>query len=37
MTHAILAPALEGFSPTSEMPEVAEGQALVEHLGPMGR
>ena len=30
--HDVLAPALEGFSPTSEMPEVAEGQALMERL-----
>ena len=27
--HAILAPALEGFSPTPEMPEIAEAQALL--------
>jgi hypothetical protein len=27
--HAILAPALEGFSPTPEMPEIADGQALL--------
>ena len=27
---AILAPALEGFSPTPEMPEIAEAQALLE-------
>jgi adenylate cyclase len=26
--HAVLAPALEGFSPTPEMPEIAEAQAL---------
>ena len=26
--HAILSPALEGFSPTAEMPEIAEAQAL---------
>ena len=26
--HAVLAPALEGFSPTTEMPEIAEAQAL---------
>jgi predicted ATPase len=26
--HAILTPALEGFSPTPEMPEIAEAQAL---------
>jgi tetratricopeptide (TPR) repeat protein len=30
--HAVLAPALEGFSPTPEMPEIAEAQALLEHL-----
>jgi hypothetical protein len=27
--RAILAPALEGFSPTPEMPEIAEAQALL--------
>ena len=27
--HAILAPALEGFVPTAEMPEIAEAQALL--------
>ena len=30
--HAVLAPALEGFSPTSEMPEMAEAQALLAAL-----
>jgi len=30
--HAILAPALEGFSPTPEMPEIAEAQALLGAL-----
>ena len=30
--HAALAPALEGFSPTPEMPEIAEAQALMERL-----
>jgi predicted ATPase len=30
--HAILAPALEGFSPTPEMREIAEAQALLEQL-----
>ena len=30
--HAVLAPALEGFSPTPEMPEIAEAQALIERL-----
>ena len=27
--HAVLAPALEGFSPTPEMPEIAEAQGLL--------
>ena len=27
--HAVLAPALEGFSPTPEMPEISEAQALL--------
>jgi predicted ATPase len=30
--HAVLTPALEGFSPTPEMPEIAESQALLESL-----
>jgi tetratricopeptide (TPR) repeat protein len=30
--HAVLAPALEGFSPTAEMPEIAEAQALLGRL-----
>jgi predicted ATPase len=30
--YAVLAPALEGFSPTPEMPEIAEAQALLEQL-----
>jgi predicted ATPase len=30
--RAVLAPALEGFSPTPEMPEIAEAQALIERL-----
>ena len=30
--HAILAPALEGFLPTPEMPEIAEAQALLAAL-----
>jgi class 3 adenylate cyclase/predicted ATPase len=30
--HAVLAPALEGFTPTAEMPEIAEAQALLERL-----
>jgi hypothetical protein len=27
--QAVLSPALEGFSPTPEMPEIAEAQALL--------
>ena len=30
--HAVLAPALEGFSPTPEMPEIAEADALLAAL-----
>jgi predicted ATPase len=30
--HAVLEPALEGFSPTPELPEIAEAQALLESL-----
>jgi predicted ATPase len=30
--HAVLAPTLEGFSPTLEMPEIAEAEALAERL-----
>jgi len=30
--HVVLAPALEGFSPTPEMPEIAEAQALLGEL-----
>jgi class 3 adenylate cyclase/predicted ATPase len=30
--HAILAPALEGFAPTPEMPQIAEAQALLVTL-----
>ena len=30
--HAVLSPALEGFSPTSEMPEIAEAAALLVTL-----
>ena len=30
--QAILTPALEGFSPTPEMPEIAEAQALLGRL-----
>jgi len=34
--RAVLAPALEGFSPTPEMPEVAEAQAPLESLARNG-
>jgi predicted ATPase len=30
--HAVLAPALEGFAPTPEMPAIAEAQALLESV-----
>jgi hypothetical protein len=30
--HAVLAPALEGFAPTAQMPEIAEAQALLTAL-----
>ena len=30
--HAVLAPALEGFSPTPEFPEIAEAHALLATL-----
>jgi predicted ATPase len=30
--HAVLAPALEGFSPTPEMPVIAKAQTLLERL-----
>ena len=30
--HAVLAPALEGFAPTPEFPEIAEAQALLAAL-----
>ena len=30
--HAVLAPVLEGFSPTPELPEIAEAQALLDAL-----
>jgi hypothetical protein len=29
---AVLAPAVEGFSPTPEMPEIAEAQVLLQRL-----
>jgi predicted ATPase len=34
--YAVLAPALEGFTPTPEMPEIAEAQALLEGLAHGG-
>ena len=34
--RTVLAPALEGFSPTPEMPEIAEAQALLQHLAREG-
>jgi predicted ATPase len=34
--RSVLAPALEGFSPTPEMPEIAEAQALLESLARGG-
>jgi class 3 adenylate cyclase/predicted ATPase len=33
--HAVLLPALEGFAPTPEMPEIAEAQALIAALAPL--
>jgi predicted ATPase len=35
--HAVLAPAAEGFSPTPEMPEISEAQALLSALAEMGQ
>jgi predicted ATPase len=35
--HAVLAPTLEGFSPTPEMPEIAEAQTLLTALAKMGQ
>jgi adenylate cyclase len=34
--YSVLAPALEGFAPTPEMPEIAEAQALLQHLARGG-
>jgi hypothetical protein len=34
--HAVLALALEGFTPTPEMPEIGEAQALLESLARSG-
>jgi len=30
--HAVLAPSLEGFSPTPELPQIAEAQALLAEI-----
>jgi predicted ATPase len=35
--HAVLAPAVEGFLPTPEMPEIAEAQTLLAALAEMGQ
>jgi predicted ATPase len=35
--YAVLAPALEGFPPTAEMPEIAEAQTLLTALAEMGQ
>jgi predicted ATPase len=35
--HSVLAPALEGFSPTPEMPEVAEAQTLLVAIEAVAR
>jgi len=32
--HAVLAPAVEGFPPTQQFPELSEAQALLAALGP---
>jgi predicted ATPase len=34
--HAVLAPALDGFAPTKEMPEIAEAHALLAALDNAG-
>ena len=34
--YAVLAPTLEGFTPTPEMPEIAEAAALLESLARAG-
>jgi predicted ATPase len=34
--HAVIAPGLEGFALTSEMPEIAEAEALLAGLGETG-
>jgi predicted ATPase len=35
--HAVLAPALEGFSPTPEFPEIAEAQEIMANMEPHPR
>ena len=35
--HALLAPALEGFSPSPEMPEIAEAEGLLSRLSEPSR
>jgi hypothetical protein len=35
--HAVLAPALEGFAPTPELPEIAEAQSLLAQLAEVNR
>jgi hypothetical protein len=32
--HAVLAPALEGFAPTAELPEIAEAQLMASEWRP---
>jgi predicted ATPase len=32
--HAVLAPAVDGFPPTQQFPELSEAQALLAVLGP---
>jgi predicted ATPase len=32
--HAVLAPAVEGFPPTRQLPELTEAQALLSALSP---
>jgi adenylate cyclase len=34
--HSVLTPALEGFAPTAEMPEIADAQSLLERLAHGG-
>jgi hypothetical protein len=32
--RAVLAPSLEGFTPTPELPEIAQAEAVLNELGP---